>query len=348
MFRGFVVGLGRCTVLLRVVMFTGTVCVLRRLPMSLRRALMCGGGPVMSIRAAAQGRGGRLLGPLRVHDRGRVAATQPRRPSTELDMALLQRASALFELLMAVSGHDLRLGDGCAQCRGAKGLCQPGPRMHAMAGGDAHVVGIGSVTTPVSTRDPAYMGNPEQSNGRHGDRVTESAALRAREEAVTDRERVTDEREALADERERVADQRERIANEREAVANRREEAADHREQVADERARSLDERETRLDVRESRLDEYARVARFETETRAERALEAIERARARIRDSSAKIDRNEAAIHRGLSREEREQAEVERETGATKREEGRVERETSAPGRVRSEEADQSGPTGE
>lgn len=107
-------------------------------------------------------------------------------------------------------------------------------------------------------------------------RQAREEAVGVREHAADERAELADERQELAEERDRLADRRERVANQRQAVANQREKAADRRDGLDDERARALAERESELDAREAHVDDRARAVGVQTETQAERALEAI------------------------------------------------------------------------
>jgi hypothetical protein len=120
-FRRCDVGLCGRAMLRRLVMLTGTVCIHCGLLMSHGRALVCDGGTEVGVRAVAQCRGDGRLGALEVHGGARVAASQASQLVSEFVPALIQRASALPEPLVAVLGHVLTLADGCAMCRGENG-----------------------------------------------------------------------------------------------------------------------------------------------------------------------------------------------------------------------------------
>ena len=124
----------------RLVMLTGTVCILCGLPMSHGRALVCDGGPEVGVRAVAQCRGDGLLGALEVHGGVRVAVSQACQPVSDFADTLSQRASAFPELLVAVLGHDLTLEDGCAMCRGANGpgWSNSGERFEPVVAAEGH------------------------------------------------------------------------------------------------------------------------------------------------------------------------------------------------------------------
>ncbi|MHB9752889.1 hypothetical protein ACYBSK_00705 [Streptomyces sp. BYX5S] len=112
--------------------------------------------------------------------------------------------------------------------------------------------------------------------------------------------------------------------DERERRADERERRADEREHTADERERMADERAEQLAVWEKRLDRLAHRIGLPTSNPRDRSYQAINRARALVDASQARLDRSEAALRRADERDDREQRTIDGEVESSRQRETR------------------------